>query len=100
MQVSFGSTPVTPPPGARHTEITTYMWPGFLGELDHSTDTFRVWEIVGPTTWISRPDIMVPPYACIGVERTSVYAWNDNGIWSLQGSLWRFMQSQPQPQIQ
>jgi hypothetical protein len=89
MEVLFGSTPITPPSSARHTEITTYMWPGFLGELDHSTDSFQVWEIVGPTTWSARPDILAPPYTCIGMEKISVQTWIDNGMWSLQGSLWR-----------
>jgi hypothetical protein len=85
MDVQFGATPIQPS-DARHTEITTYMWPGFLGELDHSTDVFRVWEIVGPTCWKPRPDILVPPYTCMGVERVPTQVW---GPYSLQGSLWR-----------
>jgi len=102
MEVSFGTSAIPVPPNARHTEITTYMWPGFLGELDHSSDQFTVWEIVGPTRWKPRPDIHAPPYTCLGIERTSIQTWSEGPEqWSLQKplqkplqkSLWRHLRS-------
>ena len=70
MEVSFSiATLLTPP----NTEITTYMWPGFLGEFDHTTLEFHVWELISPTRWIPRPDIVAPPIDCIGVETTRCF---------------------------
>ena len=89
MNVTFGTTPISPPASARQTEITTYMWSGFLGELDHSSQTFQAWEIRGPSTWVLRPDILVPPYTCIGIEKNTIYTWHDKGYWTLQGNIWR-----------
>ena len=78
------------PSDASNTEITTYMWPGFLGEFDYSTLAFQVWELVGPTTWNPRPDILFPPYACIGTHSTTIYRWRDSQAeWVQEGSLVR-----------
>jgi len=48
------------------TTITTYLWPGFLGEFEHETQAFRAWSLDGPTTWTLRPDILAPPLRCLG----------------------------------
>ena len=72
MEVSFGDGPLTVPSDATNTEITTYIWPGFLGEFDHGSLELRVWELVGATTWLPRPDIHAPPRDCIGSETTPV----------------------------
>jgi hypothetical protein len=75
MEVSYGDSAIDIPDHAIQTEITTYMWPGFLGEFDHSTELFDVWELVGPTTWKPRPDVMAPPYSCLGQESQMVWRW-------------------------
>ena len=78
------------PADATNTEITTYMWPGFLGEFDHSTLMFQVWELVGPTTWNLRSDILSPPYDCLGSHRSTIYKWKDSQAeWVQEGSLVR-----------
>lgn len=83
------------PVNATNTEITTYMWPGFLGEFDHSTLLFQVWELVGPTTWIPRPDILSPPYTCIGTHSAFIYKWKDSQAeWVQENSLIRRLQIQ------
>ena len=76
MQVSYsiGATHAAAA-AAEIKEITTYMWPGFLGEFDHSTLVFTTWELAGPTLWIPRPDIVAPPLECIGVCTTKTRTW-------------------------
>jgi len=74
MQVSY-STGQQQAVAAEVKEITTYMWPGFLGEFDHSTLVFTTWELAGPTLWIPRPDIVTPPLECIGVCTTKTRTW-------------------------
>jgi hypothetical protein len=77
MEVSYGVSHPIPsiPPEAKHTEITTYMWPGFLGEYVHDTMEFDVWQLTEPNIWTPRPDIMAPPRDCIGVETTKGWRW-------------------------
>lgn len=79
------------PSDAKQTEITTYLWPGFLGEYDHETAEFVAWELVSPTRWTHRPDIVAPPYSCIGVETTPGWRWTSlEARWLALGpSLWR-----------
>lgn len=78
------------PADATNTEITTYMWPGFLGIFDHSTLVFQVWELVEPTTWTPRSDILNPPYTCIGTYSSIIYKWKDSQAeWVQEGSLVR-----------
>jgi len=92
MEVSYGESPVHVPNDATNTDITTYMWPGFLGEFDHEALSFTAWELTGPTTWTLRPDIIAPPYTCIGVASTVTQTWvlpQKGEQWSRQGSLWR-----------
>ena len=91
MEVVFGSTPVVVPPHTSNTEITTYMWPGFLGEFNVSTQEFNAWELVGPNVWIPCPNIVAPPLTCIAVETVPTQQWSLQRVqWSLQrGQLWR-----------
>lgn len=69
--------------------LTQYMWPGFLGEFNHSTLEFIVWELSTPTTWIQRTDISAPPRSCIASE--SIHAKTDNnfGWTNLAPNVWR-----------
>lgn len=91
MDVVYGETPITIPPDVKQTEITTYLWPGFLGEFDSVTSEFDVWELVEPARWAPRPDIVAPPYLCFGVDTTPVWQWTSKEIrWLALGpSLWR-----------
>jgi len=73
MQVNYSNE--APATTATNTEITTYMWPGFLGEFDHTTLVFTAWELKGPTLWIPRPDIAGPPFECMGVCTTKTQIW-------------------------
>jgi len=95
MEVSYGVS-VSIPSEAQHTEITTYMWPGFLGEFIHSTLEFDVWELVGPTYWIPRPDIVAPPRECIGIETTKGWRWTspqeERWLTYPDSALWRRLQ--------
>ena len=70
MNVSYSAAVAAAVAAAESKEITTYMWPGFLGEFDHSTLEFTVWELAGPTLWIPRPTIVAPPMTCIGIATT------------------------------
>jgi len=89
MEVSYHEG-IPRPIDAINTEITTYMWPGFLGIFDHSTLVFQVWELVGPTTWNPRSDILMPPYNCIGSYHATIYKWKDSQAeWVQEGSLVR-----------
>ena len=93
MEVTFGDSPITVPSVTHQTEITTYMWPGFLGEFDHSALTFTAWELIGPTRWLPRPDIVAPPLHCIGSETVLTRTWVQGPQrWAQQGSLWRLQQ--------
>jgi len=74
MEVIYSTEPI-PLGSAEITEITTYMWPGFLGEFDHTTLVFTAWELAGPTFWIPRPDIAGPPYECMGVCTMKTQVW-------------------------
>ena len=75
MKVIYGESAIDIPEHAIQTEITTYLWPGFLGEFDHSTGVFDAWELVGPTIWKPRPDIVAPPWLCLGQESQQVLRW-------------------------
>lgn len=61
------------PTNAKQTEITTYMWPGFLAELCDGELT--VWELYSPTTWQLRPDITAPPANCIAITSSQALHW-------------------------
>ena len=98
MEVTFGDGSIPVPPDAINTEITTYMWPGFLGEFDHTSLMFRAWELVGPTVWLPRPDIHAPPMDCIGCETTPILAWNlpDSQCQiQMQQTMWRSLRFLP-----
>jgi hypothetical protein len=91
MDVVYGETAITIPPDVQQTEITTYLWPRFLGEFDHSTSEFIAWELAEPSRWILRPDIVAPPYSCIGVDTSQGWRWTSSEErWLALGpSLWR-----------
>lgn len=61
------------PDNAKQTEITTYMWPGFLAEL--CNDELTVWELCSPTRWRLRPDILAPPATCIAITSSQALHW-------------------------
>jgi hypothetical protein len=100
MQVTYGTTPVTVPPTALNTEITTYVWPGFLGEFVHRTQEFNAWALVGLDMWVPRPDIVAPPLTCIGVDTATVKRFVlSESEWTLYDTvtpLWRQL-CQPSP---
>jgi hypothetical protein len=75
MQVYYETTTVQPPTDTRQTDITTYMWPGYLGEWDAETKEFRAWQLVSSNYWIPAPDIKVPPMKCIGILTESTWVW-------------------------
>jgi hypothetical protein len=83
MNVTYGSGP----PPETNTEITTYMWPRFLGEFDHCALTFRAWYLVNSETWIECPDIVAPPLVCYAersrVRREGDLTVFDTGVWRL-----------------
>lgn len=89
------------------TEITTYMWPGFLGEWDQTKEHFTAWELVGEDEWVPHDDIYAPPADCIGSMTTPAQVWlHPSGQVSQllfpRASLWRLHslpheQSSPQP---
>ena len=92
MDVTYGTTSLAVPPDAEHTEITTYMWPGFLGELIETTGDFEAWELLGPNQWLLRPDILAPPYSCIGVATVLCWRWiSSEGRWmkEQESAIWR-----------
>ena len=61
------------PSYAKQTEITTYIWPGFLAEWCY--DELTVWELYSPSIWRRRPDIMAPPADCIGITSSQGLHW-------------------------
>ena len=99
MEVCYGDSAIPPiPPEAKHTEITTYMWPGFLGEFIHSTMEFDVWELVGPTCWVPRPDILAPPRECLGIETSKGWHWTspeERWLAYPELGLWRRLRLRP-----
>ena len=74
-EVTYFTKGVEIPATATNTEITTYMWPGFLGEFDHGSLVFTAWELVGPVSWLLRPDIVGPPHDCLGVCTMVTRQW-------------------------
>jgi hypothetical protein len=95
-EVTYFTEGVEVPATATNTEITTYMWPGFLGEFDHGTLTFTAWELVDSSRWLSRSDIMAPPLDCIGVCTVVTRQWvQDSSHWSAQGTVIRRRRSFP-----
>ena len=76
MEVAYSHIDVFEP----DTEITMYMWPGFLAEFDDTTQSFEVWELLETNRWLPRPDILSPPLSCMGVDRTPAKKWVKNGI--------------------
>ena len=92
-----GDVPV--PTSLTRTEITTYLWPGFLGEFDREELLFTAWELVTPTEWRLRPDIVTPPFDCLAVDKAvPTLKWALGGdLWALQGSVVRQLQA-PMPQ--
>lgn len=92
MDVAYGDSPIVIPAEVQPTEITTYLWPGFLGEFDHTTLAFEAWELVEPGRWIPRPDIVVPPFTCLGHDTATGWRWcsDDGSRWlALRANLWR-----------
>ena len=92
--ITYGSID-TMPTGLtlKKTEITTYTWPGFLAELDHSTGMFATWELLGPNTWGQGLDIYAPPSDCIGVSSTKVQQGFQKGShWTLWEHCWRLQE--------
>lgn len=93
MEVTYGESTIAIPKTANHTEITTYMWPGFLAEFYQSTGLFDTWELVGATRWRHRPDIIAPPFSCLGVDQATGYHWitGDGARWLAypDSTLWR-----------
>jgi hypothetical protein len=96
--VTYGCHMPAIPDRTIHTEITTYFWPGFLGEFSSVDGSLRVWELRGTNTMITRPDIHVPPANCIAVESTAqpVQVWKHPTTRSLHyywpsQSVWRTM---------
>jgi hypothetical protein len=75
MQVSYETTTVQPPANARQTDITTYMWPGYLGEWDAETQKFTAWQLMSSDYWIPAPTIKVPPMKCIGILTETTWVW-------------------------
>ena len=97
MQVTYGVTPISVPPDAQNTVITTYLWPGCQGEFVHSTQEFRAWALVGLDTWVARSDIVAPPVSCLGIESSKVMRWSTTtSQWTLfetNPPVWRLDQS-------
>jgi hypothetical protein len=92
MEVSYGHSVISEPAEAQHTEITTYMWPGFLGEYDHVSMEFTAWELVEPSLWMPRPDIVAPPMECLGIDTVKGRRWTSSGEhWLVlqEPTLWR-----------
>ena len=79
MQVTYTTAGARPadarPADARQTDITTYMWPGYLGEWDAETKEFRAWQLVTSNYWIPALDIKVPPMKCIGILTEATWVW-------------------------
>ena len=95
-EVAYFTEGVEVPATATNTEITTYMWPGFLGEFDHGTLTFTAWELVDSSRWLRRSDIMAPPMDCIGVCTVATRQWvQTSSQWSAQGMVIRRLQPCP-----
>ena len=86
MNVSYGLEPKDLT-GATNTEITAYLWPGFLGEYDHSSLEFTAWALVESGLWIPRPEILAPPISCIASETVSVIKIGSE--WLKNGGIWR-----------
>ena len=75
MQVYYETTTVQPPTDARQTDITTYMWPGYLGEWYAETKEFKAWQLVSTDYWILAPSIKGPPMKCIGILTEATWVW-------------------------
>jgi hypothetical protein len=54
------------------TELTLYLWPGFIAELNTTTHTFMAWELLSASECKYRPDILAPPFDCMDVWNTTV----------------------------
>jgi len=107
MEVAYGETPINVPVNASNTEITTYLWTNsasFLGEFDSAAQTFTAWELIGPTHWLPRPDIVAPPSDCIGTDTTPARKWSllsQAQQWILLPSqVWRQLKPQAGQQTQ
>jgi hypothetical protein len=74
MQVTYSSS-AERPADARHTDITTYMWPGYLGEWDAKTNEFTAWQLVTSDYWIPAPEFKAPPMKCIGILTEPTWIW-------------------------
>lgn len=84
-----------------HTEITAYLWSGFLGEWDSTKETFHAWELVSPYVWKNRPDIYQPPAKCIGITKTpaSVQILGSQTLYQFP-QVCRLLQQAPPQQLQ
>lgn len=96
MEVSYGEAIVVPP-NAKLTEITTYMWPGFLGEWCAADQHFDVWELTGERVWVPRPEVWAPPVQVLAQETVRVARWQQ-GQDQLQAWLPPPQQQQPPQQ--
>jgi hypothetical protein len=88
------------PSNAKQTEITTYMWPGFLAELIE--DELTVWELCSSVVWKLRPDIMAPPANCIATTSSQAVHWiqgQERWVGLQQGPL-RILKAQMHQQVQ
>ena len=74
----YGIETMTIPEAAIYTEITSYVWPGFLGELNQRTQEFTVWEFVSANSVRHRSDIYAPPTSCLGIETKGVFMLEDS----------------------
>ena len=81
MQVTYhASRPANAlPANARQTDITTYMWPGYLGEWDAETHEFMAWQLITSDYWILTPGIKSPPMKCIGILTEATWVWTLSG---------------------
>ncbi len=87
--ITYGTTQLKHPTPTL-TQLTTYMWPGFIGEWDEQNQTFDVWELVNNHEWRKRDDILSPPQRCLGIDSQKGYHWNtETSIWTVYASGWR-----------
>lgn len=89
MEVTYSDVPKGGVPStAQHTEITTYAWPGFLGEWCAETQEWTAWELTGPTTRRVRLDIHAPPKDCLGQFTARLLVWSTQAPGPSEYRLW------------
>lgn len=90
--VTYSPTLTHRPANAIQTEITAYMWPGFLAELRHDTNELVIYEV--GDVWTVRDDMITPPMSCMSVTTSSVWLWEQEGALLTQ---WPQVQRRLQP---